>query len=244
MSEKFRYEQSRPSFSIMRKMFEDKLKAQKAYEGIPLVQKQGMAKVYQDAFGGYPWYERYQCSRCGAYQKDPGNCPSCGDAVTREAYPRDELVKNYFPKMLADYTPGTLILSQAFDGRVVGFSSGGMIPLEALVQKKYAGSPKILASICARAGFDGGEQVFYDNETCIAPEVQNKGVGRRLSAERIKSALELDAGRICGRTINMPWLKLKEEQLKAAGYSFDAFVPEGESYSVDDVMRTFYMAVK
>ncbi|PJE62790.1 hypothetical protein COU88_03085 [Candidatus Roizmanbacteria bacterium CG10_big_fil_rev_8_21_14_0_10_39_6] len=200
-----------------------------------------MASVYQKAFSEAPWYERYCCTTCGSFLKEPGICTQCTSEVIQKAYPVGELVSEYFPKMLGEYAPGMITLARN-RGKIVGFTTGGMVTLENIVDRKYKNNPFLLADITRRCDIDPATIIFYDNETCINPAAQQMGLGRELSRQRINVAKELGAEYICGRTINMPWLRLKERQLTEAGYSFTAFVPSGETYQVESVLRRFYFA--
>lgn len=215
--------------------------ATNVYSAIPEYDTMTMATVYQKAFGEYPWYERYSCTTCGKFLKEPGICLQCTSQVTQKAYPTEELIGGYFPKMLGEYVPGMLTLARN-QGKIIGFTTGGMITLESLVDRKYKENQFLLADITNRFKIDPTTVVFYDNETCIKPQVQQNGLGRELSKQRIYVAKELGAEYICGRTINMPWLKLKERQLTEEGYSFSSFIPNGETYQVGNILRRFYFA--
>ena len=118
--------------------------------------------------------------------------------------------------------------------------------MDKLVAEKYSSQEpdRILNSITAYFSITPEVSVFYDNETCIRPALQAKGLGSELSQIRIDRAVSLGAVAICGRTINRPWLKVKERQLLALGFSFAALVPPGDTYQVDGNPRYFYLAQK
>lgn len=221
--------------------YQSRQEATEVYSAIPNYDAITMASVYQKAFGEAPWYERYCCTTCGNFLKEPNICPQCASEVIQKAYPAGELVNEYFPKMLGEYAPGMLTLAKN-GGKIVGFTTGGMVALENLVGRKYKNNPLLLADITRRCDIDPTTVVFYDNETCINPAVQQMGLGRELSKQRIIVAKELGAEYICGRTINIPWLSLKERQLTEAGYDFTEFIPDGETYQIDSVLRRFYFA--
>lgn len=215
--------------------------AQSIYESLSSVHKLGMASVYREAFGGYPWYESVKCNSCGEFARETGECTHCHGRSFSEAYPMQWLTQEYFPHMVAQYTPGVLItLNQGAD--MIGFSTGGAIALGELITDKYKGDPKILASIVRTAQADPRSIVFYENETCISASLQQKGSGGQLNLTRVQAASALGFQLICGRTINQPWLKLKERQLALYGYDFISFNPEGDDYEVDGVKRQFFMA--
>lgn len=213
------------------------------YREFSLQQKEEMTTVYQNAFGGEPWYERFACPSCGAFSSG-NSCIQCTRTNLPEAYPKDDLIEQYFPDMLSSFTPGTLLLSYDENNAVNGFSTGGFTSLELLVDTKYEGNETILYSITQQQALTPETVIFYDNETCIDSTRQRGGIGRSFSQQRIKTAAELNASVICGRTINLSWLHLKEKQLSEAGYEVKATIPEGDSYSVNGVRRRFYVAKK
>lgn len=216
--------------------------ALRVFDGISIQKKEEMANVYQQAFGGYPWYERSICPNCQLFSKE-NICANCGTDNLPEAYPRDQLISSDFPYMLKSFTPGLLLLAYQ-DKQIVGFCTGGFVTLEKLVTQKYNSNQEILQSIVKKCAIPPSAQVFYDNETCLLPDLQNAGIGKQFSQSRISIAREYGSEYICGRTINLPWLQLKERQLNLAGYDFQAFSPNGETYSVEGVRRTFYLASK
>ncbi|MBI2008422.1 hypothetical protein HYS82_02070 [Candidatus Amesbacteria bacterium] len=210
---------------------------------MPSVQFQ-IAEAYRAAFGGEPWKERFICQNCSRYLEN-SFCPSCQVPTTQEAYPTGELINEYFPEMLTSYIPGMLGIAREFN-QVAGFTTGGFIGLDSLVNKKYRSeNPQtIINSISSALNVSPNDQVFYDNETCIFPDLQGQGLGKELSLARVREAIKMGAEIICGRTINIPWLGLKERQLTRAGYSFSYLVPAGDSYQVDGTPRYFYLATK
>jgi len=125
---------------------------------------------------------------------------------------------------------------------MIGFTTGGAIKLGQLIEDKYKGKPEILASIIGNAEVSPMDEVFYENETCISESSQQRGLGGKLNLARVRAASDMGFSLVCGRTINRPWLKLKEQQLAQYGYSFRAFVPDGDTYEVDGEPRKFFMA--
>lgn len=212
------------------------------WRGIPRPTKRAMAKVYQAAFGGEPWKEKWRCPNCGSYLPD-NNCGRCKLKTRFKAYTLKDLVKTDMLNMLVTFAPGMLALARVSD-QIVGFTTGGLVNLETLINKKYTSeNPKLIFdSVATKFNLIASDQVFYDNETCVLPELQGQKIGKQLSLVRIEAATSLNANIICGRTINMPWLKLKEEQLTQAGYTFAYQVPEGDTYQVDGTPRYFYIA--
>lgn len=204
-------------------------------------QKKQMAEVYQNAFGGEPWLERFSCPGCGAYVVE-NRCAGCSKNDLPEAYPLDELVNTTFPKMLEAFTPGVLLASYEEDDTISGISTGGFTTVDALVDAKYNRSETILFSIKQEGAVSDMTNIFYDNETCIDPKRQKNGLGKKFSQERIQSSISLGADTVCGRTINQPWLALKERQLNENGYQVISFVPDGDTYAVNGIPRTFYIA--
>jgi hypothetical protein len=202
-----------------------------------------MAVVYRDAFGGKPWYERYACTACGEYSKENRACLKCGGSEFSEAYPVEWLINEYFPKMVTTFVPGLLILARQ-ENQLEGFSTGGGISMGQLIANKYGGDPTISRSILAQTGLTDDSFVFYDNETCISPSIQSKGIGSQLNQERIVEAVQEGFNLICGRSINQPWLNRKRLQFEAQGYDFKMFVPAGDKYVVEGQQRYFYLAFK
>lgn len=225
-------------------LYQSRGEARRVYENVDLNSRLQMASVYKDAFGGPPWFERFVCPICGAYERSQGECPNCGKEPMNEAYPTDYLVKDYFPQMVAKFTPGCFITATDQNGVLKGFSTGGYTTLESLVATKYDSNSQILRSIAERTKIRPGTGLFYDNETCIDPKYQKQKIGRKLSEERQRAAISLGADLICGRSINLPWINLKQRQLEELGYDFTFFRPDGDTYQVDDLYRYFYLARK
>lgn len=221
--------------------YNDGYEAERIYGGFSMAVKLTMADIYREAFGGYPWFERYLCALCGRFLKTT-ECDLCKQTTTQEAYPVKTLIEEDFPEMMSSFVPGMLGL--VFDDRkLIGYTTGGFIDLDELIEKKYK-SNTIYYSVIEQFGLNGQEDVFYDNETCIYPQIQQRGVGTKLSYTRIKVAIGMNADLICGRSINKPWLNIKESQFTAEGYNFSRFVPNGDTYEVDGNPRYFYLAQK
>ena len=213
------------------------------WEAISAEMKLQLANVYQAAFAGPPWFEVGKCQGCGNFSSEKDIfCPICANAVV-EAYPTDQLIEEYFPTMLAQYTPGLIVLATDESGTIVGFSIGGYTSLEDLILNKYQ-SEQILDSIVSQTGLSPGMNLFYDNETAISPEMQGMGFGKQLSMARIIGLNQLGFQLACGRTVNENWLGLKKVQYNNQGYRFSYFVPEGETYEANGVPRYFYLARK
>ncbi len=206
--------------------------------------KAQMAQVYKQAFGGPPWFERFSCNACNNFSPTADCCPSCKGTSLREAYPTEELIKEEFPAMMSEFVPGVLITAKDLTGEIIGFTTGGIISLSQLVKKKYKGSEEILQSMMETCNISADEVAFYNNETCIRPGLQNKGVGTRLNLERLQAAVQIEAPNICGRTINLPWLNVIGKQTTGAGYTFIPFTPTGDRYTVDGVTRRFYWGAR
>lgn len=223
--------------------YETSEQALEAYASFMPEKRSEMARVYQEAFGGYPWFEVFRCTKCDEFTKTNDACPHCGGTNFAEAYPVEWLMEEYFPHMLTAYTPGVLVTLES-DGRMIGFTTGGAITLGQLIKDKYRGKPEILASIIERTGVAVDQTVFYENETCISASLQQKGSGGKLNLARVEAASEIGFPLICGRTINQPWIRLKEKQLSSFGYDFIAFNPDGDTYEVDGTKRQFFMATR
>ncbi len=206
--------------------------------------KDDMADTYQEAFGNYPWYERYKCPKCGDFLKD-AFCPKCKVVSKKEAYPKSELISKDFPEMLTTYVPGMISLARQ-NLEVVSFTTGGFARLDNLISKKYKqqNPVKIKKSIADFFDVNLRTEAFYDNETCVKVNLQRSGIGTELSQTRIDQAIALGAVAICGRSINKKWLDVKEFQFLAAGFSFARLVPNGDKYQVDGKPRYFYLAQK
>jgi hypothetical protein len=218
--------------------------AKKIFKSINAPDKMQMAQIYQEAFAGPPWFEVYQCSNCGNFAKEATICGYCSKSSFSEAYPIQTLINEYFPEMLASYAPGVLIFAKNEMNEIQGFTTGGAIKLADLIAKKYKGSPVILQSIVTQTGVNPNETVFYENETCISPKKQKKGMGGDLNFQRIAEAANQRYEHICGRTVNLPWINLKKKQFNELGYDCVSFFPDGDDYNVDGQRRYFFMATK
>lgn len=214
------------------------------FEALDEQAKLEMAEVYREAFGGYPWYEVYACKNCGNFSRETTPCSSCQSSDFGEAYPTDWLIDEYFPHMVTEYIPGVLILSKDGNGKTQGFSCGGGIKLGDLAAAKFKGNEQVLKSILTTTGVGVEETVFYENETCVSPTIQQKGIGGSLNFERVKAASEMGFRYICGRTINRPWLEIKRKNFEQLGYDCVAFYPDGDTYEVDGQRRFFFLATK
>lgn len=223
--------------------YENAGQALEAYQTLSDEQKLAMAGVYQEAFGGSPWYEVFKCNSCEEFARTNDACSHCGGNSFSEAYPIGWLVSDYFPHMVSQYTPGVLVTLES-DGKMIGFTTGGAITLGQLIEDKYKGKPEILASIIERTGVSPDEVVFYENETCIIASLQQRGSGGKLNLARVGAASKMEFPLVCGRTINQPWINLKERQLAGYGYDFVSFNPDGDLYEVDGVRRQFFMAAR
>lgn len=224
-------------------IYEDKSEALEAYNLLTDAEKLAMANVYREAFGGYPWYEVFKCNSCDEFAKTTDPCGHCGNSSFSEAYPIESLVHEYFPHMMSAYTPGVLITLEDNE-QMIGFTTGGAITLGKLIEDKYKGNSEILASIINTTGVSTDQIVFYENETCISASLQQKGSGGKLNHARVEAASNLGFEFVCGRTINQPWIKLKEKQLAEFGYDFISFNPTGDNYEVDGAKRQFFMATR
>lgn len=220
------------------------LVAKRILKAINTNDKLQMAQIYQEAFAGPPWFEVFQCSSCGNFAKEAISCSYCGKNSFSEAYPIQTLINEYFPEMLASYAPGVLIFAKDEKQEIQGFTTGGAIKLSDLIAKKYKGNPAILRSIVAHTGVNPNETVFYENETCISPNKQKKGMGGDLNFQRIAEAANQGYKYICGRTVNLPWINLKKRQFDELGYDCVSFFPDGDDYNVDGQRRYFFMATK
>jgi hypothetical protein len=213
------------------------------YEGLPLPIKEQMARVYQEAFGGKPWYENCSCPSCGTFEKST-TCSRCGAPDLPPAYPTGELVNEEFPQMLSSFAPGTLVLARNQQSEVIGFCAGGMTTPTDLVVKKYKGNRQIAESIMEQTGLSLTDPLYYENEMCVLPALQGNGVGSALNQARLEWILAQDIGVVLGRTINPNLLKMKERQFPEKGFSMRTFVPNGDSYQVDGLPRQCYFAVR
>lgn len=213
------------------------------YEGLPASVKEQMAKVYQEAFGGKPWYEKCSCGNCGTFEKS-STCSRCGAADLPPAYPTGELVSAEFPSMLSSFAPGALVLARNQKNEVIGFCAGGMTTIADLATKKYKGSARIADSIREQTGLMPTDRFFYENEMCVLPVLQGYGVGSALNKARLDWIQEQNIGVVLGRTINPNLLKMKARQFPERGFSMQVFVPEGDTYAVDGLQRQCYYALR
>ncbi len=224
--------------------YNSSIEAEEKYKMLPEGVKNSMAVDYREAFGGYPWYEKFKCTgtaKCDFLAE--AFCPICkSDNNISEAYPIEWLKEEYFPEMLGKFIPGILALAQ-IGGEIPGFTTGGFSSLESLIIRKYTKNTEaVLNSIKKQFSISSSNFLFYDNETCILPEQQSSGIGSTLNQFRIEEAMRLGADLVCGRTINFKWLKIKEEQFTQNDYSFKYFIPDGDNYSVNGNPRYFYLA--
>lgn len=63
-----------------------------------------LAPCYQKAFAGSPWYEVSRCTTCVrgfSGQKVGEICKGCGDILTNEAYPTNELIASISKKIIS-----------------------------------------------------------------------------------------------------------------------------------------------
>lgn len=192
----------------------------------------GMCDVYRDGFGGPPWNEVGKCFQCGAFLPTMSSpCNMCGSDKIGEAYPRDELANEYFPRQLETYTPGLLGIARV-QRQVVGFAFMGFSELGNLVEQKYgADADGVLRSITSRTELRIGQRIGYFNEIVVAPEWQNRKVGSALSFAGTQAlANELGAGTILGRSINLNLLGMVERQFPQLGLRFQAITPKEDSH--------------
>jgi len=177
-----------------------------------------MAKVYKDAFKLPPWCEEYDAA---------------------------DLVKNYFPEMINEFSPGVLVIADNIQEGVIGFCQGGLTTLKDLANIKYKSDPeKIQKSIQAKGGIGDGEVIFYENEMCVLPSKWNKGVGNALNNARFDFIDELGVDTVIGRSINTVLLGMKEKQFPKRGFNFSQFIPEGDNFAVNGIptQRFCYVA--
>lgn len=217
--------------------------ALKYYNGLSEVVKGQMADVYREAFGGDPWYEVFACNGCGNFTRFDGVCPHCQGTSFGEAYPKGDLVENYFPHMVTQYMPGLLTLTHGAEG-VIGFTTGGAATLGQLIVDKYKGNPQIAQSILERTGLDPETVLFYENETCILQAYQGKRIGDLLNKSRLQTASDMGFDLVCGRTINEPWMKKKERHFAELGYKTLKFYPDGDTYEMNGQRRYFFVGVR
>ncbi len=235
-------------FTVLR--YQGNEQAVASFMSLSKLKQEQMAKVYQEAFAGPPWYEVCACPNCGQFSPDR-NCrtENCNTTNLPEAYPTEWLTQTYFKEMLCEFLPGTLILAERPDEGVVGFVTGGFCTLRELVEKKYKGNRQILNSITGKTpGQSPDDIVFYENEACVLPSDQNRGVGAMMSDKRIDIALEMGAQAICTRSVNLPWLEKKKTQYEKPerGLRSFMFVPDGDTYTVPTTgaRRYFEFALK
>lgn len=230
--------------NLLTYQFDTKDEAAAIWSVISQIEKQQMATVYKKAFGGDPWYEVGVCQECGKFTSSISICQSCSSNSISEAYPTENLIDIYFPEqMLQVYVPGMLSIAKS-NSEVVGFTTGGLIELQRLIDKKYVGDLTILNSILDQTQLTPGSLVFYDNETCVNMDYQGKGIGKELGTQRMNTSIQMGAELICGRTVNQPWLGLKRRELTSSGFNFTSFVPEGDTYEINGLDRYFYLAYK
>ncbi len=210
----------------------------------------GLADVYKEAFAGDPWYERFTCPACDCFSKE-SCCPTCGKSDLPQAYPEKQLIEEYFPSMLTSFSPSVLTVGYK-DGKVVGFCTGGITDLLSLIERKYKGSTEIksqiLDDICERTGLPPWQTVFYENEACILPSEQRRGIGTQLSTVRMATIIShVDPDLIfCGRSINPKWLQKKEvvfSNAQTLPYRYFQFAPRGDTFAVGELKRMFYMGI-
>ncbi len=245
MSEQLGYEEELKGM-MLRYFYDDEEMADSTYASLPSQMKDQMAGVYQQAFAEKPWNEKYRCVTCGAMGSDDVcRTPECANEGFDEAYPKQELIDDYFPnRMMKKFLPGILINAYDGNGNVIGFMSGGFTTPDLLVQEKYGGNEEILRSIVEMCAISPDRLIFYNNEVCTLPAVQKRGIGGLLSSELLRGAVSKGADVICGRSINEPWLRVKERQLIAAGFDFVRFTPRGDTFEMDGLKRQFYLAKK
>jgi len=75
--------------------YDDGKQALEAYVSLTEEQRSEMAVVYQEAFGGHPWYEVFKCNGCEEFTRTDDACSHCGGNSFSEAYPIDWLVNEH-----------------------------------------------------------------------------------------------------------------------------------------------------
>ena len=223
--------------------YESPDEALEQYNLLPLSSKVDMARVYQEAFGGKPWFEKCACAACQTFEKDTV-CSRCGATDLPPAYPTGDLVYREFPAMLSSFAPGVLVLAQSPDGAMVGFCTGGMTTPDILTELKYKGNAEVGNSLKVQTGLRSDEEFFYENEMCVVPELQGIGIGSRMNKARLDWIRSRGIGTVLGRTINPNLLKMKATQFPASGFDMRVFTPDGDTYSVDGLQRQCYFAVR
>lgn len=243
MKEKYVPENASKNVSLKSYTYRSPAEAIEVYKSFEPALKEQMAEVYRQAFAGPPWFEKFKCNDCDSFFATDSCCPGCKSFNIGEAYPTEELIEDYFPKTLAEFTPG--VLATASDkNKVIGFVIGGDITLEKLVNKKYGGNGQILDSISNQGGLKSQSVLFYNNEFCVLPEKQNQGIGTVLASAQLTDVLKLKPDFITGRTINQSLLKIRSNGLTKAGYDFSYFVPDGDGFQVNGTPRFFYVGTR
>ena len=135
-------------------------------------------------------------------------------------------------------------MAQNRDRGIVGFCAGGITTPQNLVENKYKGNGVIAKSIMEQTGLDASDEFFYENEMCVVPELQGNGLGSELNKARLDWITSQGIGAVLGRTINPNLLKMKAAQFPTRGFDMRVFVPDGDTYEVDEQRRQCYFAVK
>ena len=240
MTEKYVPENISKNVALKSYLYRSPGEALELYKSFEPELKGQMAEVYRQAFAGAPWFEKFRCNDCNRFFATDSCCPECQGLNVREAYPTKDLIDNYFPKTLAEFTPGVLATASQ-NGSVIGFVIGGEITLEKLINKKYGGNSMIMESIVNNFSVRPESVLFYNNEFCVLPEKQNQGTGTSLASAQLADVLKLEPEFVTGRTINRSLLNISKNGLKSAGYDFSYFVPNGDDFQVNGTPRFFYL---
>lgn len=184
--------------------------------------KRGMATCYKE-FEKWPWFD------------DP--------------YDPEQLVNVDFPSMVRSFTPGGLVIAKNTEGEVVGFASGGRTNVVDLVNKKYDGNTAVAQSIMNGAGLTETDEFMYENEMVVvgSDEYRNKGLGTKLSNDRLALFQQFGYGAVLGRSLNEYLLKMKKTIFSPEnGFSLTTFIPNGDPYvnPQTGTKRTIYFATK
>jgi hypothetical protein len=198
--------------------YKDAKDALRQYDELPVSVKLQMAKVYKEAFKLPPWREEYDAA---------------------------DLVKNYFPEMIGEFSPGILVIADNMKDGVIGFCQGGLTTTEDLATIKYKSNPgQIQESIQKKGEIGEGEVIFYENEMCVLPSEWKQGVGKALNKVRLDYVDELGIDIVVGRSINTRLLEMKEKAFPERGFSYSKFLPTGDNFTVNEIptQRFCYVA--
>ncbi|KKU38120.1 MAG: hypothetical protein UY06_C0004G0031 [Candidatus Amesbacteria bacterium GW2011_GWA2_47_70] len=165
-----------------------------------------IARLYAQAFAGWPWFEVGLGPGCGEFRSEqPGQPCPCGCGTLSPAYPETETA-DYIIKEITK--PLAVALLAVSNSQLAGFAWGFQMTGSQFAQEKYKNSssrPQIIQTV-------GTQTYFYISEVGVDPLYQSNGAGTQLSISLAQGNLGLP---LLMRTNQAsPMLKIAQNQLQ------------------------------